>query len=87
MIKSAQNIIGSVMCCPGCFSLYRFEAIDDVIDTFSMPTESMSDVFTKDNGNILALQCYFRNRTMTIKSYNTNLIIFSKFQNDCSFTS
>lgn len=50
MIKSAQNIIGSVMCCPGCFSLYRFEAIDDVIDTFSMPTESMSDVFTKDNG-------------------------------------
>ena len=52
MIKSAQNIIGSVMCCPGCFSLYRFEAIDDVLETFSEPTKSMSDVFTKDNGKI-----------------------------------
>ncbi|XP_061180308.1 uncharacterized protein LOC133188841 [Saccostrea echinata] len=50
MIKSAQNIIGSVMCCPGCFSLYRFEAIRDVIETFSEPTKSILDVFTKDNG-------------------------------------
>ncbi|XP_062583461.1 uncharacterized protein LOC134245205 [Saccostrea cucullata] len=50
MIKSAQNIIGSVMCCPGCFSLYRFEAISDIIETFSEPTNSMLDVFTKDNG-------------------------------------
>lgn len=50
MGKSAQNIIGSVMCCPGCFSLYRFEALNDCIETYCMPTSSMSDVFTKDNG-------------------------------------
>ncbi|KAK3102653.1 hypothetical protein FSP39_012917 [Pinctada imbricata] len=50
MIKSAQNVIGSVMCCPGCFSLYRFDAIRDVIDTYSEPTTTMEDIFTKDNG-------------------------------------
>lgn len=52
MGKSAQNIIGSVMCCPGCFSLYRFEALNDCIETYCMPTSSMSDVFTKDNGTL-----------------------------------
>ncbi|ELT92981.1 hypothetical protein CAPTEDRAFT_26654, partial [Capitella teleta] len=31
MIKSAQNVIGSVMCCPGCFSLYRVSAIREVM--------------------------------------------------------
>lgn len=52
MSKSAQNIIGSVMCCPGCFSLYRFEALHDCIDTYSMPTSSASEVLTKDNGTL-----------------------------------
>ncbi|KAK7496323.1 hypothetical protein BaRGS_00012488, partial [Batillaria attramentaria] len=50
MIKSAQNVIGSVMCCPGCFSLYRAEAIDDVVQTYSEPTTRAGDVFTKDTG-------------------------------------
>ncbi|XP_048755154.2 uncharacterized protein LOC125666075 [Ostrea edulis] len=50
MIKSAQNIIGSVMCCPGCFSLFRLEAINDVIEKFAEPTQSIMDVFTKDSG-------------------------------------
>lgn len=52
MSKSAQNIIGSVMCCPGCFSLYRFEALHDCIDTYSMPTSSALEVLTKDNGTL-----------------------------------
>ncbi|KAJ8313553.1 LOW QUALITY PROTEIN: hypothetical protein KUTeg_008114 [Tegillarca granosa] len=50
MIKSAQNIIGSVMCCPGCLSLYRFQAVKDVLQTYSESTQTMEDVFTKDNG-------------------------------------
>ena len=50
MIKSAQNVIGSVMCCPGCFSLYRAEAIDDVVSLYSEPTTRAGDVFTKDTG-------------------------------------
>ena len=50
MIKSAQNVIGSVMCCPGCFSLYRAEAIDHVVSLYSEPTTRAGDVFTKDTG-------------------------------------
>lgn len=50
MIKSAQNIIGSVMCCPGCFSLYRVNALKEVVTDYGRPTENASDVFTKDTG-------------------------------------
>ncbi|CAC5388361.1 CHS1 [Mytilus coruscus] len=48
--KSAQNIIGSVMCCPGCFSMYKLEAVRDVVAGYSAPVGNMEDVFTKDNG-------------------------------------
>ncbi|KAL8586378.1 hypothetical protein ACOMHN_022993 [Nucella lapillus] len=50
MIKSAQNVIGSVMCCPGCFSLYRAQAIEDVVHHYSQPTTRAGHVFTKDTG-------------------------------------
>ena len=50
MIKSAQNVIGSVMCCPGCFSLYRASAVRDVMANYAGPTQSPFDVFIKDTG-------------------------------------
>ena len=50
MIKSAQNVIGSVMCCPGCFSLYRAEAVRDVLTNYASPTDKPFDVFIKDAG-------------------------------------
>lgn len=50
MIKSAQNIIGSVMCCPGCFSLYRVNAIKELLQTYSQPSVEPYDVFIKDTG-------------------------------------
>ncbi|VDI71313.1 chitin synthase [Mytilus galloprovincialis] len=50
IIKSSQNIIGTVMCCPGCFSMYKLNAVRDVVDEYSGPVENMEDVFTKDNG-------------------------------------
>ena len=50
MIKSAQNVIGSVMCCPGCFSLYRASAVRDIMVNYAGPTESAFDVFIKDTG-------------------------------------
>ena len=50
MIKSAQNVIGSVMCCPGCFSLYRAGAVRDVLAYYAGPTSSSFDVFIKDTG-------------------------------------
>ncbi|GAB1603586.1 chitin synthase chs-2-like, partial [Argonauta hians] len=50
MIKSAQNIIGSVMCCPGCFSLYRISAVSELLDDYSQASQDSSDVFIKDTG-------------------------------------
>ncbi|XP_046337780.2 uncharacterized protein LOC124119335 [Haliotis rufescens] len=50
LIKSAHNIIGSVMCCPGCFSLYRVKALEGVLHLYSEPTFKPWDVFTKDTG-------------------------------------
>nr|AHX26703.1 chitin synthase [Owenia fusiformis] len=50
MIKSSQNVVGSVMCCPGCFSLYRASAIRDIISNYAGPTDESFDVFIKDTG-------------------------------------
>ncbi|XP_036356166.1 chitin synthase chs-1-like, partial [Octopus sinensis] len=50
MTKSAQNIIGSVMCCPGCFSLYRIAALYQLLDEYSEPSTESMDVFVKDTG-------------------------------------
>ncbi|XP_076465667.1 uncharacterized protein LOC143297281 [Babylonia areolata] len=50
MIKSGQNVIGSVMCCPGCFSLYRARALRQVMDTYATPTTSPFSVYVKDTG-------------------------------------
>ncbi len=56
MIKSAQNVIGSVMCCPGCFSLYRAAAVRDVMANYAGPTTKPFDVFVKDTGKYLKAQ-------------------------------
>ena len=50
MTKSAQNVIGSVMCCPGCFSLYRASAVRNILPYYAVPTEQSFDVFVKDTG-------------------------------------
>ncbi|XP_052826273.1 uncharacterized protein LOC106880633 [Octopus bimaculoides] len=50
MTKTSQNIIGSVMCCPGCFSLYRITALYHLLDEYSEPSTESMDVFVKDTG-------------------------------------
>ncbi|KAK6166486.1 hypothetical protein SNE40_023162 [Patella caerulea] len=50
MIKNAQNVIGSVMCAPGCFSLYRSSAIKQVMDEYASPTLTPFTVYVKDTG-------------------------------------
>ncbi|XP_046333000.1 uncharacterized protein LOC124115884 [Haliotis rufescens] len=50
MIKNAQNVIGSVMCAPGCFSLYRASAINDVMKKYATPTQTPFTVYVKDTG-------------------------------------
>ncbi|XP_050408224.2 uncharacterized protein LOC126823428 [Patella vulgata] len=50
LVKASQNIIGSVTCCPGCFSLYRARALADVLNTFQEPSNSAFDALVKDHG-------------------------------------
>ena len=33
--KPAEHVMGSVMCCPGCFSVFRCKAINDVLPIYS----------------------------------------------------
>ncbi|RUS68673.1 hypothetical protein EGW08_023565, partial [Elysia chlorotica] len=50
LVKSSQNIIGSVTCCPGCFSLYRAEALSGIVDAFSQPAKSAFQCLVMDHG-------------------------------------
>lgn len=43
-------MLGSVLCCPGCFSAYRVEAIRDVLPVYGSQVEKASDFLTKDMG-------------------------------------
>ncbi|XP_014783151.1 uncharacterized protein LOC106878452 [Octopus bimaculoides] len=48
--KSAEDILGSVLCSPGCFSVYRCDAIMDVLPTYSTTVNEAFDFLIKDMG-------------------------------------
>ena len=48
--KAAEHILGCVLCCPGCFSVFRVEALGEVLDTYSSNVENGFDFLTKDMG-------------------------------------
>ena len=48
--KATEHILGCVLCCPGCFSVFRVSALDKVLDTYSSNVESGFDFLTKDMG-------------------------------------
>ncbi|KAL3887259.1 hypothetical protein ACJMK2_027203 [Sinanodonta woodiana] len=48
--KAAEHVLGSVLCAPGCFSVYRCSAIRDVLPTYATNVESSFDFLTKDMG-------------------------------------
>ncbi|CAL1537716.1 unnamed protein product [Lymnaea stagnalis] len=50
LVKSSQNVIGSVTCCPGCFSIYRGAAMATVASEFSKPADSAFDSLVMDHG-------------------------------------
>ena len=49
-LKVAEHILGTVLCCPGCFSVFRCSALRSVLDTFSTEVTSASEFLTKDMG-------------------------------------
>jgi chitin synthase len=48
--KVAEHVLGSVMCCPGCFSVFRARALRDILPTYATKVEKAKDFLTKDMG-------------------------------------
>ncbi|KAK7093696.1 chitin synthase chs-2-like [Littorina saxatilis] len=48
--KAAEHMLGSVLCAPGCFSVYRCKALADVLPKYAKRVETAFDFLTKDMG-------------------------------------
>ncbi|GFN90032.1 chitin synthase [Plakobranchus ocellatus] len=48
--KTAEDVLGSVLCAPGCFSVYRCRALREVLPKYSKNVVSAFDFLTKDMG-------------------------------------
>lgn len=49
-LKPAEHLFGSVLCCPGCFSVFRCKALASVLEQYSSEVEGAADFLTKDMG-------------------------------------
>ena len=58
-VQVANHVLGSVLCSPGCFSVYRAAALRDVLPIYSSKVDSPSDFLTKDMGeSVVHLHLY-----------------------------
>ncbi|XP_053391052.1 chitin synthase chs-2-like [Mercenaria mercenaria] len=48
--KAAEHVIGSVLCSPGCFSVYRCKALREILPAYASDVEHAFDFLTKDMG-------------------------------------
>ncbi|XP_022802804.1 uncharacterized protein LOC111340249 isoform X2 [Stylophora pistillata] len=48
--KVTNHMLGSVLCCPGCFSLYRCKAVRDVLPNYATCADNAFECLTKDMG-------------------------------------
>ena len=48
--KSAEHVLGSVLCCPGCFSMFRCSALKQCLETYSSEVTNAMEFLTKDMG-------------------------------------
>ena len=48
--KSAEHVLGCVLCCPGCFSMFRVKALKEVLPDYKTIVTSASEFLTKDMG-------------------------------------
>lgn len=55
--KVANHVFGSVLCSPGCFSVYRTTALRDVLPLYSTGIDSAADFLTKDMGEFIL--CFY----------------------------
>uniref|UniRef100_A0A7M5WVI9 chitin synthase n=1 Tax=Clytia hemisphaerica TaxID=252671 RepID=A0A7M5WVI9_9CNID len=50
LLKVANHVMGSVLCSPGCFSVYRARAIRDVLPQYATGVDCAMDFLIKDMG-------------------------------------
>lgn len=48
--KAAEHVLGTVLCCPGCFSVYRMKALRQVVPLYASKVNQASEFLTKDMG-------------------------------------
>ncbi|XP_019622855.1 PREDICTED: uncharacterized protein LOC109468915 [Branchiostoma belcheri] len=48
--KTANSVLGSVLCCPGCFSIYRAEALREALGTYAGGVSEAREFLMKDMG-------------------------------------
>lgn len=66
-LQTAEHVLGSVLCSPGCFSVYRCKAIKDVLPTYATNVEHAADFLKKDMGEDRWLS--------TLLVYNTQVLV------------
>jgi hypothetical protein len=65
--QASEHVLGTVLCAPGCFSVYRLKAINDVLSLYATNVEKAEEFLTKDMGEDRWL-C-----TLLVKSLSTSL--------------
>ena len=50
LFQTANDVYGSVLCSPGCFSVYRARAIRDVLPLYASGVDCAMDFLMKDMG-------------------------------------
>ena len=48
--KAAEHVMGTVQCSPGCFSIFRLSRLNDILATYSSPSEGPMEYLRKDQG-------------------------------------
>ncbi|XP_066293420.1 uncharacterized protein [Branchiostoma lanceolatum] len=48
--KCANNVLGTVLCCPGCFSVYRAKAVRSTLPTYCTHVTKANEFLIKDMG-------------------------------------
>ena len=57
-VQVANHVLGSVLCCPGCFSLYRCQAVRSVLPTYATGVDQAFEFLTKDMGKVTPPEYY-----------------------------
>jgi cellulose synthase/poly-beta-1,6-N-acetylglucosamine synthase-like glycosyltransferase len=49
-LQTAEHVMGTVLCAPGCFSVYRINAIRDILPIYATDVEKGLEFLIKDMG-------------------------------------